>query len=78
MSKKLTHVNGFKAPEDWYALVQQIADERHMTVGATIQYVFNLGVPIYDRIRQREQEAIAEVHREIRIPPQKKAGNDSP
>ncbi len=60
MPKKFSQVNGFKAPEEWYALVQRIAEERNTTIGGAIQYVFNLGLPIYERVRASEVETIAE------------------
>lgn len=53
--KKLVHVNAFKAPEEWYAMIQKIADERGQTVGAAIQYLVGLGRPIYDAVRTAEQ-----------------------
>lgn len=60
MPKKFSQVNGFKAPEEWYAMVQRIAEERNTTIGGAIQYVFNLGVPIYERVRASEVDTIAE------------------
>lgn len=47
-------MSGFKAPKEWYDRVKAISAERHMTVGAAIQYVFNLGLPIYERVRKAE------------------------
>ena len=68
--KKFSQVNGFKAPEEWYALVQRIADERSTTIGGAIQYVFNLGLPIYELVRANEldtiEESLDETRRELR------------
>lgn len=78
--KKFSQVNGFKAPEEWYAVVQRIADERGTTVGSAIQYVFNLGLPIYEQVRKREMEVIAEAHEVYATkdpPPQKSKGASS-
>lgn len=69
MSKKLTHVNGFKAPEEWYARVAKIAEERQTTIGNAIQYVFNLGLPVYERVRAMEQQTIAQAMRDLGQPP---------
>jgi hypothetical protein len=57
----MTHINGFQAPREWYAKVKSVADERHMTIGATIQYLVNLGLPLYDKIREQELRTIQEV-----------------
>lgn len=66
MPKKFSQVNGFKAPEEWYAVVQRIADERSTTVGGAIQYVFNLGMPIYELVRANELETIEQSLGEIK------------
>jgi hypothetical protein len=57
----MTNINGFQASREWYAKVKAVADERKMTVGATIQYLVNLGLPLYDRIREQEQRTIQEI-----------------
>ncbi len=64
--KKFSQVNGFKASEEWYALVQRIADERNTTIGGAIQYVFNLGLPIYELVRANELETIEQTLGEIK------------
>lgn len=69
--KKLIPVNGFKAPVDWYAKVKKVAEERGVTIGTAIQYVFDLGLPIYERVRLAERAAIEEA---IRGSPQKGKG----
>ncbi len=60
--KKFAHVNGFKAPEDWYARVQEIAEQRGTTIGGAIQYIFDLGLPIYEEIRRAEKETIQKAY----------------
>jgi hypothetical protein len=57
----MVNVNGFQASREWYAKVKAIADERKMTIGATIQYLVNLGLPLYDRIKEQEQRTIQEI-----------------
>jgi hypothetical protein len=57
----MTNINGFQATREWYAKVKAVADERKMTIGATIQYLVNLGLPLYDRIREQEQRTIQEI-----------------
>jgi hypothetical protein len=59
--RTMTNINGFQASKEWYAKVKAVADERKMTVGATIQYLVNLGLPLYERIREQEQRTIQEV-----------------
>jgi hypothetical protein len=57
----MTNINGFQASREWYAKVKAVADERKMTIGATIQYLVNLGLPLYDRIKEQEQRTIQEI-----------------
>lgn len=52
--KKLVSVNGFKAPEEWYSMVKQISEERGMTIGGAIQYLVDLGKPIYEAVKKVE------------------------
>lgn len=59
--KKLKTVNAFKAPEGWYATLLRISEEKQMTLGATIQYLCNLGLPVYDVVKQAEKEALSNV-----------------
>lgn len=58
LGKKLKTVNAFKAPEGWYANLIRVSEERQMTLGATIQYLCNLGMPVYDIVKQAEQNAL--------------------
>lgn len=59
--KKLKTVNSFRAPDDWYQVIVQIAEERRMTVGGAIQFLCGLGLPVYKRIRKSEELAIQSV-----------------
>jgi hypothetical protein len=59
--RTMTNINGFQASREWYAKVKAVADERKMTIGATIQYLVNLGLPLYERIKEQELRTIQEV-----------------
>ena len=59
--KKLKTVNSFRAPDDWYQVIVQIAEERRMTVGGAIQFLCGLGLPVYKRIKESEELAIQSV-----------------
>jgi hypothetical protein len=71
--RTMTNINGFQASKEWYAKVKAVADERKMTVGATIQYLVNLGLPLYDRIKEQEQRTIQDI---IKPPTENVESND--
>lgn len=49
-------VNGFKAPEDWYRAVKEVAESRRSTIGGAILHLVELGMPIYEAMHAAEQD----------------------
>ncbi len=64
--KRTKGVNGFKSPEDWHKIVKRISEDRHSTIGGAIIYLVNLGLPIYDVVKQKELQTIAIAVQEFR------------
>ena len=73
-SKKLVAVNGFKASEEWYATVLQVAEERGSTIGGAIQHLVELALPIYMAMHEAEQAIKAQRTAEIVRGLKKRAG----
>lgn len=65
--KKLTPVNGFKAPEEWYEIVKRVAKERGTTIGVAIQLVFNIGLPLYEKMVRDEKESLKRQYQKLGI-----------
>lgn len=58
--KRIEKVNAFKAPADWCEIVRLIAAKRHSTISSTIIRLVELGVPLYESLREHEPSVIAE------------------
>lgn len=72
--KNLVTVNGFKAPEEWYAIILKIAEERRSTVGGAIQHLVEIALPIYEAMSEAEQTVKRQRTEETTKSLKKKAG----